>query len=532
MSVTIADIMKLPSLSEAKIVAGLAGIDHTVSAISVLESSNTEKLGFDFPGHSSKYGEEIIITAFMEAKDSVEKQCEALRRLYREGEVGVILFYVGSVLLQLAPELLDLADELKMPLIVMPEKKLELRYGDVISEVVEAVVLDRQRNAYFATEVIERISHSEVSQRSINSVLAVIRDRVQCSIFVMDELGRILNYAEWPNGRGLPVNDLVREMECCGSGYGEVMTICVDGKIYHTEREELQTNDTKISALFVKEKDNLTIADCKQMKYVLKTYLNLWGENYGQLDTKQLVSAIINDEAEKMQRIAKILKINVEDLSCAYFFYSSEEDHDYGKLQQAKKTIEDFVSVYRNIFLVDIFDETVVLFADRRREKIDGDLKKLLEEMAGKGLFFRIVVSNTISTTRNVKDIYWVLQNNKQYISAVFQNKQIITEKEMQFVKQVQSTRAQRKSLSALNENWQTLFTEQREEDLVNTLEIYLLDADMNVARTAELMYVHKNTIKYRLKCVEEMLGHRVNHMPEVCDLYFAAMSNRLRKMI
>lgn len=73
----------------------------------------------------------------------------------------------------------------------MPEGRLDLRYSDVICEIMEAIINDRRENSYFTTEVIERISHLGTSQRSINNAVAIIRDRVQCSIYLMDELGRI-----------------------------------------------------------------------------------------------------------------------------------------------------------------------------------------------------------------------------------------------------------------------------------------------------------------------------------------------------
>ena len=38
-------------------------------------------------------------------------------------------------------------------------------------------------------------------------------------------------------------------------------------------------------------------------------------------------------------------------------------------------------------------------------------------------------------------------------------------------------------------------------------LECYLLDAWMQVTLTAEKMFLHKNTIKYRLQCIVDHLG-------------------------
>ena len=52
----------------------------------------------------------------------------------------------------------------------------------------------------------------------------------------------------------------------------------------------------------------------EEIKHVLATFMNLWTHEYGKIDTKQLVSAIINNEPEQMRRIGNILHINVADM--------------------------------------------------------------------------------------------------------------------------------------------------------------------------------------------------------------------------
>jgi sugar diacid utilization regulator len=52
-------------------------------------------------------------------------------------------------------------------------------------------------------------------------------------------------------------------------------------------------------------------------------------------------------------------------------------------------------------------------------------------------------------------------------------------------------------------------YDEQYETDLVQTLETYL-DADGNVAGTAQKLFTHRHTIRYRLERVRELSGHDV----------------------
>ena len=64
--------------------------------------------------------------------------------------------------------------------------------------------------------------------------------------------------------------------------------------------------------------------------------------------------------------------------------------------------------------------------------------------------------------------------------------------------------------------------------ELLNTLIVYLLDADSGITRCAELLFVHKNTIKYRMSRIGMCLGYPADKEPEKFYLYRAAAIHRL----
>lgn len=64
--------------------------------------------------------------------------------------------------------------------------------------------------------------------------------------------------------------------------------------------------------------------------------------------------------------------------------------------------------------------------------------------------------------------------------------------------------------------------------ELCRTLGVYLLDAGAGVTRTAELLYLHKNTVKYRLQKITDILGCRVGRLPESFAVYYAVAFQRL----
>ncbi len=96
MSVKLADLMKLPSLKEARVVSGKSGLSKLVSSISVLEYTEVALLEDDLFDNDEFYGSEIVVSAFVNIREDVEAQCRTIERLHKVGEVALILYYVGN----------------------------------------------------------------------------------------------------------------------------------------------------------------------------------------------------------------------------------------------------------------------------------------------------------------------------------------------------------------------------------------------------------------------------------------------------
>lgn len=158
MSVTVADLLNLPSLRQAKVLGGRNGLGKIVSSISVLESVDPGILIDPLFPQGEFYGSEIVITGFLNCRDDVQRQCDYLRRLAQGGEVGLILYYVGIYMPKVDPKLIQLADELDFVLICMPEGEQALRYGEVINDVTACIFRDQAKQNSIVLDILERVS--------------------------------------------------------------------------------------------------------------------------------------------------------------------------------------------------------------------------------------------------------------------------------------------------------------------------------------------------------------------------------------
>lgn len=193
MSITVRDCLKLPSLRNAEVLAGHAGLDQYVSTVSVLEYAKTFAMA-----NPLFLGNEIILTAFISIKDDVDAQCEAIRRLHAVGEAAIVLYYVDYYMENVDQKLVQVANELDFPLIVMPRNDYTLRYSDVITEVLMHIFRDQQNETRFATQLLRQISMMREQQRSISGILRLLSDRCQYTFLLVDEDGRDCGFAPWP----------------------------------------------------------------------------------------------------------------------------------------------------------------------------------------------------------------------------------------------------------------------------------------------------------------------------------------------
>ena len=195
MSVTVKDLLNLPSLRQAKVLGGAKGLSRVVASISVLESIDPGVLINEVFPQGKFYGSEIVLTGFLNCADDVDCQCANILRLAQGGEVGLILFYVGVYLQKVDQRLIDLADQLDFVLIAMPEGQRELRYSDLISDVTEYIYRDRAQSGSLVSDCLARMSTLPRHQQTVGTIMQMLCTELSCSVVLRDEHGNILNMA-------------------------------------------------------------------------------------------------------------------------------------------------------------------------------------------------------------------------------------------------------------------------------------------------------------------------------------------------
>src|SRR5665648_55639 len=134
MKITVEECLELEILKTAKVVAGNKALNNKVKGVSVIDASDLREVSTFL----AKKGE-IALSGFFGSKNDVSRQMDLVKALSNAGNSALILFYVGAMTTHLSREVVDAADQVGLPLIVLPENK-NISYSDVIHELMEKIL--------------------------------------------------------------------------------------------------------------------------------------------------------------------------------------------------------------------------------------------------------------------------------------------------------------------------------------------------------------------------------------------------------
>ncbi len=532
MSVTAGDLLKLPSLRCAEVLGGRKGLAKIVSSISVLESTNPDILVDGLFPQGEFSGSEIVITGFMNILDDVECQCANIRRMAEGGEVGLILFYVGVYLPDVDQRLIDLADELDFVLICMPKGERNLRYSEVICDVMDCISRDRAGNESIVSEILERVSVLPPQLRSVNTVLQMVSDRMKLSLVLCDSSMRILNLVAWP--RSLE-NVLKNGMQECRTFPGDQefqrCPFLDDG---YMGRVTLHPGHCETVELFLIYQDvpggYFPRRVVEQITDVVCLGVNIWGQQHSEVAVHELVHAIIQDEPMKMRRLAEIFRIDVEAIHEMWIVCGERESTEQ-YLKKEMGSLRAFAESCADTVVADVYEGKLLLFLSNpySQKEAEEQIAGILGQVSMAGEAITLTRCNGLGSTGDVRRAYLCHRDYLAESGRVFPGKRYFQIGEIQFVKECRELAERgeeevQRALGVLD----CIKADREAVSLVDTLSLYLLEGDSSVTKTAERMYLHRNTIKYRIHRLTELLGYRPDKMPEGIALYRAVVVRRL----
>lgn len=529
MSVSIADLLKLPSLRNATVVAGKKGMSRAVSSISVLEYANPQALKDELFYPLPFEGGEIVISALICIKDDPQAQLHVVKKLCEGGEAALLLYYVGIYLKELQPDMLEYADLHGFPIICMPLKQDTLRYSEVIMEVSEKILQDQMNNQYFISDMLDTIAQLPSHQRSMDTLLRMLSDRLRCSVLLLDHRGGVLHEATWPRGLQLDTKEILSLV--ANNRKQDVTRMSKSHYKIYSGYIKHETQDMRM--LLIRENAALPDTSIKQAQEIVQLFVTIWSQEHGNIQIDQLIAAILNDEPVKMRRLADILHVNVSGIHCMYMVTAAKQSLiSDAWMQNLQDCCEAILKEHYHTLMITRKNTYVLIFAGAERITENEALipSILIEELKVKNFSTIVCGSTYLENTAQVRSAYITICDYMEAGRIVYPSQPWLPLQKIQYAKECQKliNMGEEKVEEILSILTIQSAEKLQQDELLQTLCVYLLDADMSMQRTSELLFLHKNTIKYRIRQLKQLLHSPITTMPDTVVLYQACALYRI----
>lgn len=525
MSLTVSQLLKLPCLRRARVLAGRKSLDRIVTSVTVLEYSNPTQMQKKLFESIDFWGSEIILTGFCNIADDVEAQCSNIRMFAMAGEVGIVLYYVGLILPRVDPRVIQVAEELDFVLICMPENEPNLRYGELIHEAMDAIVRDELNNPTFTVDLLEQMTKVPPSQQSVKTILRITSDRLRASAVITDSEYQVLSEASWPRNQNISWAELLRRTDRRGGDRS--WEIRGEQTLWVYQAEIHPSNGGRMYLFAFSERGKLDQLLWKQAVEGVRVSMGVWGKTHDQTDLSELTRAIIQDEPIKMRRLGALYHIDVASLSDMWILRSRSG----GDLSPWTKAVAELSSLYTPLGLCEHYERDILIFpvGARTLHEMDEWTNALARFCGENGLDACVTRCPLLQYTADAKYAY---ETNRAYLedsAKVFPLRPFFTFSEVEFVREcceiaAQGKNAVRRYLSLLD----PLLAGKDGAEIVGTLTVFLLDKNSSVTETAAHLFVHKNTVKYRLQKAGNLLGFHVGDIPQSKNLIYALALRRI----
>jgi purine catabolism regulator len=181
----VGELLSLPVLRGARVVAGHRGLDHEVTNVNVMEVPDIE--AYVHPG-------EVLLTTLYPLRDDLDKVAELVRRLHA-ATLSALVVRVGRYVDHVPAAALDAADELGFPIIVVDT---HIAFNDVISAVLAIVLADYGPEPGRAETIRERLTAVALTGGGLAEIARTLAGALDRQVAVVDAGGVTLGTGRPP----------------------------------------------------------------------------------------------------------------------------------------------------------------------------------------------------------------------------------------------------------------------------------------------------------------------------------------------
>ncbi len=241
----------------------------------------------------------------------------------------------------------------------------------------------------------------------------------------------------------------------------------------------------------------------------------------------------MNNRPAEMERIAQSLHLDISSFDTIWILCRKEKKQDAeDNMGWLAAKLSAFLKGNEKTALVDVFKDYVVAFIDAANNPFAEFPQEFIDEVLCDERKDLILCSSTWHDHKSTEEVcssFLLTEENIETACKIFPYQNVFTCHGLYFVKTCREIlESSETDLKTATKILQPLLKDSAGRDVLDTLTVFLLDCQGNILETSSRLFIHKNTVKYRIKKSERLLGIDLLKMPEVMSLYTALALSRL----
>lgn len=527
MVLTVRQALTLDCLTKAKLMAGHLGLDREIKFVNIMEVPEVVRW---------MKGGELLLTSGYALPEDVEARKKLIRSMDNKG-IAALGIKLGQHLQEIPEELIQEANLVHMPLLELPEN---LPYMDIMVPITEELL---------NMQVIQLKRYETIHNRLLGVLLAgggfkdlcrVLYKIVNNPLLIVDRNGLCLAdcFGEERHETELREKVMKELKNSCLSllefqpNRVHRLEIALDGETQPIAFVLIKVNDKIDGALVVVEYEHpLGEQDLRIIEYAGPVVALVFAKEQAVFEAQrqlkgdfleELITNTFNDE-ELMEKRALFLGFSVEDPLAVFVVEFNEiADNLYGrKVENERQLLKEFL--WQKIHEAFTFEDKVMM--QIRSSSIVGitkitsggdiqSLSKILQQVKNlvkkKGFkdCFSVGIGRPYRGVRNVAKSYQEALTAVKVSSLIDGTKKVCYFEDLgpyRFLYELKESEDMhsfhREMVGAIK-----FYDSQNNSNLMETLELYFAN-DGNLRNTAEALHMHKNSVIYRIKKIEEITG-------------------------
>jgi purine catabolism regulator len=549
MAITVRQALSIGGLSQAVLLAGHGGLDRTIQCVDVLEVPDSS--GWLRP-------HELVVTTCYAVKDNAEAQLNILR-VMAQANSAVLAVKFGRFIGTVPPKMCQLADELNIPLLNIPNN---VSFMDITLPVMTAIINVQSLQLQYSEEVRHKMTRISLEANSLTPVAATLAELIEHDVIIcnadMQYLARAgkectVFYQFFPdeveNTQHVGLSNTIIGWAASGKRTFAFFSIHVRQRRYGYILVDLQEPLTELHSIAIEHA--ITVAAVQLVKeeavvQAQKSYQRDLLEDLisGAFKSKELAFSRAEALGLSLNKQQIIIIIDIDNFSG---FIERTRLNDEECTALLKNQLASIVSncVQRidwRALVVQRSDSVVVIMPAPLHDPVSAGqtpMRAVLQQLAQN---IRKKVSEqcqdvtvSIGISSLVDDPLAIAPKYQEVRNVIKLTRKMQGEGRIAFWEDVEIYSLLGQLGQPLERFYEAKLGQldcpavKNREELITTLKVFL-ECQGNSVETAEKLFIHRNTLRYRLQRIEQILGLDLSRPDERFTLWLAVNVRALLK--